>query len=259
MPADTVKVLFLGDVIGQPGNRAVFFNLKNLIKKYNIDFTIINGENSADGFGILPAVADQFFQNGADVITSGNHIWQKPEIFPYLNEKDNILRPANFPPGAPGHGYCTVSKKNLKLTVINLQGRENMSSIDCPFRAAKEILKKVKKETPLVFVDFHAETSSEKEALACYLDGQVSVVAGTHTHVQTADERILKNGTAYITDVGMTGAEESVIGTIKEIAIERVLTQIPLKMEIADFEAKISGIVAELDAATGKAVSIIRI
>lgn len=259
MPADTIKVLFLGDVIGQPGNRAVFFNLKNLIKKYNADFTIINGENSADGFGILPAAADQFFQNGADVITSGNHIWQKPEIFPYMEEHENIIRPANFPPGAPGHGYCTVEKKNVKLAVINLQGRENMVSIDCPFRTVKDILKKVRKDTPLVFVDFHAETPTEKEALACYLDGQVSVVAGTHTHIQTADERILKNGTAYITDVGMTGAEESVIGTIKEIAIERVLTQMPLKMEIADLEVRISGILVELDTATGKALSIERI
>lgn len=259
MPADSVRILFLGDVVGQPGNRAIFFNLKNLIKKFDADFTIINGENSADGFGIIPSIADQFFLNGADVVTTGNHVWQKNDIYPYLDEHDNILRPANFPPDVPGHGSCIVEKKGIRLGVINLQGRENMSTIDCPFRCGRELVKKLRKETNLIFVDFHAEVPSEKEALCSYLDGQVTVLAGTHTHVQTADERIWKKGTAYITDVGMTGPVDTVIGTIKEIAVQRVLTQMPLKMEIADNGAEICGILVEADAASGKALSIRRI
>lgn len=259
MPADIIKILFLGDVVGQPGNRAVFFNLKNLIKKYNADFTVINGENSADGFGLLPAAADQFFQSGADVVTTGNHVWQKTELYPYLDEKDVLLRPANFPTGVPGHGSCVVEKHGVKLAVVNLQGRENMSSIDCPFRIGRELVKKLRKETPLILVDFHAESSSEKEALCCYLDGQISALVGTHTHVQTADERIFKGGTAYITDVGMTGPEESVIGTIKEISIERSLTQMPLKMEIADLPVVFCGALLSVDIQSGKALSIERI
>ena len=259
MPADKINILFLGDVVGQPGTRAVFFNLKNLIKKYNADFTVINGENSADGFGLLPAAADQFFQSGADVITTGNHVWQKVELYPYLDEKEAILRPANFPQGVPGHGSFIVEKHGVKLGVMNLQGRENMSSIECPFRYGRELAKKLRRETPVILVDFHAESSSEKEALGCYLDGQVSAVVGTHTHVQTADERILKGGTAYITDVGMTGPEESVIGTIKEISIERSLTQMPLKMEIADLPVTFCGVLIKVDVQSGKALSIERI
>lgn len=259
MPADTINILFLGDIIGQPGNRAVFFNLKSLIKKYNADFAVVNGENSAEGFGILPAAADQFFQQGADVITTGNHVWQKSEIFPYLDEKEAILRPANFPSGVPGHGSCIVEKQGIKLAVLNLQGRENMTSIECPFRCGRELVRKLKKETPIILVDFHAESSSEKEALACYLDGQVSAVVGTHTHVQTSDERILKGGTAYITDVGMTGPEDSVIGTIKEISIDRCLTQMPLKMEIAELPVTCCGVVIKVDVQSGRAVSIERI
>ncbi|MBO7094533.1 MAG: TIGR00282 family metallophosphoesterase [Spirochaetia bacterium] len=259
MPADTINILFLGDIIGQPGNRAVFFNLKSLIKKYNADFTVVNGENSAEGFGILPAAAEQMFQGGADVITTGNHVWQKNEIYPYLDEKEAILRPANFPAGVPGHGSCIVEKHGVKLAVMNLQGRENMSTIECPFRCGRELAKKLRKETPLILVDFHAESSSEKEALGCWLDGQVSALVGTHTHVQTADERILKGGTAYITDVGMTGPEDSVIGTIKEISIERSLTQMPLKMEIADLPVTFCGVLIKVDAQSGKALSIERL
>ena len=259
MPADTINILFLGDIIGQPGNRAVFFNLKNLIKKYNADFTVINGENSADGFGLLPAAADQFFQSGADVITTGNHVWQKSELYPYLDEKDAVLRPANFPAGVPGHGSCIVEKHGVKIAVMNLQGRENMSTIDCPFRCGKELAKKLKKETPVILVDFHDESSSEKEVLGCWLDGQVSALVGTHTHVQTADERIFKGGTAYITDVGMTGPEESVIGTIKEISIERSLTQMPLKEEIADLPVTFCGVLIKIDVQSGRSVSIERL
>ena len=258
MPADTINILFLGDIIGQPGNRAVFFNLKNLIKKYNADFTVINGENSADGFGLLPAAADQFFQSGADVITTGNHVWQKSELYPYLDEKDAVLRPANFPAGVPGHGSCIVEKHGVKIAVMNLQGRENMSTIDCPFRCGKELAKKLKKETPVILVDFHAESSSEKEALGCWLDGQVSALVGTHTHVQTADEMIFENGLGYITDVGMTGPAVSVLGVKPELTIRKFREKLPVRFETAQGKCKMNCILFDVDEKSGKTVSVKR-
>ncbi len=259
MQDKSVKVLMLGDIVGQTGCRIVFFNLKKFLKKINPDFVVINGENSADGFGISPKTAESIYQGGADVITSGNHVWQKSEILPLLESHDTLLRPANYPKGVKGKGYCVVEKKGVKFAVLNFEGRESMSNLDCPFRIAKDLIKKVSSETKIIIVDFHAESVMEKEAFAHYFDGKVSVVAGTHTHVQTADERILKNGTAYITDLGMTGPRESVIGAEKEIAIQRSLTQMPLKMEIADTEGMINGAVIEIDINTGKALSITRI
>ena len=259
MPADTINILFLGDIIGQPGNRAVFFNLKSLIKKYNANFTVVNGENSAEGFGILPAAADQFFQSGADVITTGNHVWQKNEIYPYLDEKEAILRPANFPSGVPGHGSCIVEKHGVKLAVMNLQGRENMSTIECPFRCGRELAKKLRKDTPVILVDFHAESGSEKEALGCYLDGQVSAVVGTHTHVQTADERILKGGTAYITDVGMVGPELSCLGVDLNSAVDRLRFRMPVKFQVAEGECFLCGTIVNFDEKCGKSHKIERI
>jgi hypothetical protein len=261
MQDNKFKVLLLGDVIGQAGCRTVFFNLKNLIKKKNPDLVIINGENTADGFGIVPKTAEQLFLSGADVITTGNHVWQKPDGVQLLKESSNIIRPANYPDGAPGHGYCIIEKKGIKAAVINLEGRESMSNLDCPFRTAKEIIKKIKKDSAIhiIIIDFHAESTMEKEALAHYLDGQVSMIAGTHTHIQTADEKILSKGTAYITDAGMTGPEDSVIGAEKETAIQRFLTQMPIKMEIAESSLMINGVLAEIDTSTGKALSIERI
>lgn len=260
MQDNNFKVLLLGDVVGQAGCRAVFFNLKNILKKKSPDFVIINGENSADGFGIIPQTAYQLIQSGADVITTGNHVWQKAEGVELLKTADNILRPANYPEGAPGKGWCVVEKKGQKIGVINLEGRDNMSHLDCPFKAAKELIRKVKKEgARIIIIDFHAEEAAEKESFAFYLDGQVSLIAGTHTHVQTADARILPCGTGYITDMGMTGAQESVIGSVKEIAINRFLTQMPLKMEIADTNVAIKGVFAEIDSVSGKALSIERI
>ncbi|MDX9801224.1 MAG: TIGR00282 family metallophosphoesterase [Spirochaetia bacterium] len=255
------KVLLLGDVIGQAGCRAVFFNLKPIIKKYNPDLVIINGENSADGFGIIPKTAEQLFQSGADVITTGNHVWQKPDGVQLLKDSPNILRPANYPDGAPGHGYCVVEKKGIKIAVINLEGRESMSNLDCPFKSAKDIIRKIKKEgnINIIVIDFHAESTSEKESLAHYLDGEVSLIAGTHTHIQTADEKILPKGTAYITDVGMTGPEDSVIGSDKGIALQRFMTQMPVKSEVAETAPMINAIFAEIDPATGLAKSIKRI
>jgi len=255
-----ISVLVLGDVVGQPGCRALFFKLPGLIKKYKSDLVIVNGENASDGFGILPEEAEKFFSKGVDVITTGNHIWQKREIYPMM-EKDNtrIIRPANYPPGVPGRGDVTVDVKGCSVTVLNLLGRVRMGmAVDCPFRKSADFLKKNKKNK-LVIVDFHAEDTMEKEALAWYLDGKVSAVIGTHTHIQTADERILPKGSAYITDIGMTGPENSVIGTKPEISIRRSLTQLPLKMEVAENESTIKGVFITIDAETGKSLSIERV
>jgi 2',3'-cyclic-nucleotide 2'-phosphodiesterase len=259
MPDNFLKVLMLGDIVGQTGCRLVFFHLKKLLKKHNPDFVIINGENSADGFGITPKTAEMMYQSGADVITTGNHVWQKSEILPLLDSDNTLLRPANYPKGVNGKGFCIVEKKGVKVGVVNLEGRESMSNLDCPFQVGKEIVRKLKSETKIIIIDFHAESTMEKEAFALYFDGKVSFIAGTHTHVQTADERILKNGTAYITDLGMTGPEESVIGAEKSIAIKRSLTQMPIKMEIAETDGMINGAMVEIDTKTGKAVSIVRI
>jgi metallophosphoesterase (TIGR00282 family) len=261
MQDNKFKVLLLGDVCGQAGCRALFFNLKNLIKKKKADLVIINGENSAEGFGIVPKTLEQLMQSGGDVITTGNHVWQKPDGVELLKETPNLLRPANYPEDAPGHGFFIIEKSGVKAAVINLEGRESMSNLDCPFRSAAEIIKKIKKDKSInvIIIDFHAESTTEKEALALYLDGQVSLVAGTHTHVQTADEKILPKGTGYITDVGMTGSEDSVIGSEKNTALQRFLTQIPLKMEVADTSLMINGVFAEIDPETGKTISIERI
>ncbi len=261
MQDNKFKVLLLGDVFGQAGCRALFFNLKNIIKKKKADLVIVNGENSADGFGITPKTVEQIMQSGSDVITTGNHVWQKPDGVQLLQETQNVLRPANYPDGAPGHGFCIIEKAGVKAAVINLEGRESMSDLDCPFRTASEIIKKIKKDKSvnIIIIDFHAESTMEKEALALYLDGQVSLIAGTHTHIQTADEKILPKGTGYITDIGMTGPEDSVIGSEKNIAIQRFLTQMPIKMEIAETPLMINGVFAEIDPQTGKTISIERI
>lgn len=255
-----MNALFLGDVFGQPGFRAVFLGLKNLVTEYKADLVVINGENISDGFGITEEAADQLFSLGVDVITTGNHIWQQQSIMEYLESRDGLLRPHNYPPGAPGKGVCIVNtKKAGAAAVINLQGRYDMSRIDCPFREAKNLIRKYRKETKLIFIDFHAEFTEEKEALAVYLDGEVTAVVGTHTHIQTADERILKNGTAYITDMGMTGPADSVIGCKPEISIQRALTQMPIKMEVADSNAVINGVVITADCDSGKALEIQRV
>ena len=251
--------LFLGDVVGQPGCRALFIGLKDLIKKYRADVVVVNGENAADGFGITPEIANTFFSLGVNVITSGNHIWQQREILPLMETRNDILRPANYPSKVPGKGHTVISCRGIPVGVINLQGREHLPSINCPFQTAKDILRKIKGEAKVVLVDFHAEAVEEKEALALYLDGQVSAVLGTHTHIQTADERILPKGTAYITDAGMTGPSGSVIGSESQLAIQRSLTQMPLKMEISDNLPVISGVAVRIDPETGRAVSIERI
>ena len=257
--AKELTALFLGDVVGQPGCRALFIGLKELIKKHRADVIAVNGENAAEGFGITPEIANTFFSLGVNVITSGNHIWQKREILPLMETRNDILRPANYPAKVPGKGHTVLDIRGVPVGIINLQGREHLPSINCPFQTAKDVIRKMKNETRIILVDFHAESTEEKEALGLYLDGQVTLVAGTHTHIQTSDERILPGGTAYITDLGMTGPGNSVIGSESQLAIQRSLTQMPLKMEISDNLPVISGIVLKIDTETGKAMKIERI
>lgn len=254
-----ITALLLGDVIGQPGSRALFVGLPQLIKRYRADFVILNGENAADGFGLTESLAAQFFSMGVDVITSGNHIWQREEIIHSLKTDKRILRPANYPNQVPGHGFTIIEKGNLKIGVINLQGRHQMSPIDCPFQVSSTIVERIKKETSVIFVDFHAENEQEKEALGYYLNGKVSAVVGTHTHVQTADEKIMDKGTAYITDLGICGPLNGVIGSDPEIAIKRQLTQLPLKNEVMDAPSHLQGVVCTIDQQSGKALTIKRL
>lgn len=255
----TVTALILGDIIGQPGCRAVLTSLKSLIRKHRAAMVVVNGENAAEGFGITPETAVSLLSTGADVITTGNHVWQERAIYDYLEQEERILRPGNYPGSSPGHGFHVANIRGTPIGVMNLQGRVRMSSIDCPFRKARDILRQIKSKCSGVIVDFHAESTEEKEALGLYLDGDVSVVFGTHTHVQTADERILPNGTAYITDVGAAAPSSSVIGFDSGISVKRSLTQVPIRNVVAETPATIHGIVVDIDSDTGKAESITRI
>ena len=252
-----MRILFIGDIVGKPGRQAIEGIFRKVMADHKIDFTIANGENAAGGMGITPPIAIEMLDQGVDVLTSGNHIWAKKEIFPFLDEELRILRPANYPPGAPGRGSGIFhSAKGHELGVLNLEGRVFMKNLDCPFRVAEREVERLKGETKIILVDFHAEASSEKIAMGWFLDGKVSAVLGTHTHVQTSDERILEDGTAYITDVGMTGPLDSVIGIRKEVALERLLTQIPWKFDVAAEQIELQGVVIEIDPETGKAKDI---
>jgi len=234
--------------------------LKQLKEEYQVDLTILNCENAAAGFGVTPTIADEFLDWGVDVLTSGNHIWDKKEIFPYLEKHSRILRPANYPPDNPGRG-CMVARtrEGEEFAVLNLQGRVFMPTTDDPFRAADAELAKLSKDVKVIFVDMHGEATSEKVAMGWYLDGRVSAVIGTHTHIPTADETILPAGTAYQTDAGMTGPFMSVIGVMKEDVIHRFLTQIPVKFESASQDVRLNGTLIDVDSSTGKARSIQRI
>ena len=255
MSGKLFTTLLLGDVYGDPGCRVLCLKLQTLVKKYRADFVIVNGENACKGFGMIPSQVDTLFGIGVDVITSGNHIWQQEEIYPYLDSQANLLRPANYGSSVPGHGYAVKDG----VCVINLQGRVNMVPIDDPFRCAQDILRKLDPKIKTIFVDFHAESAEEKEALGHFLDGKVTSVTGTHIHVQTMDERILPGGTAYITDIGMCGPKDGIIGSDTEISIRRQLTQMPLKAQVLDGAAQICGVCIQSDPETGRAVSIERI
>ncbi len=254
MSSKVFTTLLLGDIYGDPGCRVISFKLPSLIKKYRADFVVINGENACEGFGITPEQVDMLFGCGVDVVTSGNHIWHDRDLVSsYLDGKEALLRPANYGNLLPGHGLVALGD----VCVINLQGRINMFPIDDPFKCASELLRGVKAKT--IFVDFHAECAEEKEALAFFLDGKVTAVVGTHIHIQTMDERILPGGTAYITDLGMCGPKDSIIGCTPELAIKRQKTQMPLKAKVYDNIAEIHGVCVESEAETGRALKITRI
>jgi metallophosphoesterase (TIGR00282 family) len=248
-----VNLLFIGDIFGSPGRRIVADHLQDIVATNRIDLTIANGENAAGGFGITPSLAEDLFALGIDVITSGNHIWDKREIFDYFARQPRLLRPANYP-DAPGKGIVTVTARNgVDCAVINLQGRTYMASTDCPFRTADRLLSELPETVKVRFVDFHAEVTSEKMALGWYLDGRVSAIVGTHTHVPTADTRILPAGTAYQTDCGMTGPYQSVIGVQTDLILQRFLTGLPVRMEAARGGAELHSVIVDVDEATGKA------
>lgn len=255
-----LRVLFLGDLVGQPGLRALFVGLTPLVKETRANLVAVNGENLAEGFGLTPQDAERLFGMGISVVTSGNHIWQREDIFPLLDSEHRLLRPDNYPHGAPGHGSVVIDASGVSVAFLNLQGRERMgASVDDPFKAARKSVSGLREKTKCIIVDFHAEDVREKEAMAHHLDGRVSAILGTHTHVPTTDERILPGGTATITDLGMCGPEDSVIGTRPELSIRRSLTQMPLKMEVHNSPAALQGVLLEIDAESGKAVSIDRI
>jgi len=255
-----MRIIFIGDTVGKAGRAIVHQHLKDLRQKYLVDLTILNCENAAAGFGVTPKLADEFFDWGIDLLTSGNHIWDKKEIMEYLNNNSRILRPANYPPGNPGRGVAVLkAKSGEEAAVMNLQGRVFMPATDDPFRVADLELAKLPKHIKVIFVDMHGEATSEKVAMGWYLDGRVSAVVGTHTHIPTADETILPGGTAFLTDVGMAGPFLSVIGVVKEDAIRRFLTSIPEKLESASQDARLNAVLVDVDSATGKARSIERI
>jgi hypothetical protein len=254
-----LKVLFIGDIIGEPGRKMVRGNMRSLMDTHRPDLVIANGENAAGGFGITSEIAEELFSLGIHVLTSGNHVWDKKEIESYLTKQDRLIRPANYPEGNPGYGSVVISTAAGKAAVLNLEGRVFMSNLEDPFRVAEREIAKLKKETPVVVIDFHAEATSEKIALAWHLDGKASAVIGTHTHVQTADERVLPAGTAFITDAGMTGPTDSVIGVKKEQAIGRFLYQTPHRFEIPKGPVHLCAVLIDVDGKTGKANSIERI
>jgi len=251
--SNVVCVLFLGDIVGRAGRQAVQHSLPFLKREYAPDVVIANAENAAGGIGITAEIAAQLLDIGIDVLTTGNHAWKEKAVYPYLDTEPRILRPANYPPGAPGRGWAVYAVGEHRLTVVNLSGRVFMDMVDCPFRAIDAILEEVASETPLVLVDFHAEATSEAQAFGWYVDGRCSAVIGTHTHVQTADARILPKGTAYITDVGMCGALDSVIGMQVEQVVQKFRLQLPVKFEAARGRPAVQGVYLEIDTDTGHA------
>jgi metallophosphoesterase (TIGR00282 family) len=254
-----MKVLVIGDIMGEPGRRAIARQLPRVVSQHALDLVIGNGENVAGGFGITPELAHELFDMGIAVITTGNHAWDKKEIVEFIAHEPRLLRPANYPAGVPGNGSIVVETAGgERVGVLQLMGRVYMPTLDCPFQVARREVARLKEQTSAIIVDMHAEATSEKMAMGHYLDGEVAAVVGTHTHVQTVDEQILPKGTAYITDIGMTGPVHSVIGIKKELAIEKFLNQMPRRFEVATGPAVFSAVLIELDARLGKAVQIQR-
>ncbi len=254
-----MNILMVGDIYGEPGRRALESLLPRIKREHEIDVTVVNVENAAGGFGVTPDICRRFLDRGVDVLTSGNHVWDKKEIIPYIAKENLLLRPANFPRGAPGTGFVSVKSGPHRVAVLNLMGRVFMQPNDCPFQKADEVVPQLRRETPIILVDMHCEATSESQAMGWYLDGRVSAVVGTHRHVQTADERVLPQGTAYITDVGMTGPTEGVIGVDRALIMQRFLSQMPARFEPAKGPAALHGVVIAVDPETGRASSIQRL
>jgi 2',3'-cyclic-nucleotide 2'-phosphodiesterase len=255
-----LNVLLIGDVVGRPGRQLLEMFLPPLIQEHNLEFIIANAENAAHGFGVTPEKADQLYRTGVDILTSGNHIWDKKEILEYISKENRLLRPANYPPNVPGKGFIITRTKNgRKVGVINLQGRVFMGPSDDPFALGMQIVERIRRETPIIFVDMHGEASSEKQAMGWYLDGKVTAVFGTHTHVPTADHRILPSGTAYVTDVGMSGPYDSIIGVDKDQIIQKFLDQMPTRFQVAKGNPILEAMLVKLDPESGHALSIERI
>jgi len=255
-----MKILFIGDIIGKVGRITTKELIPNIVNRYKIDMVIANGENAAGGFGITEEVVSEIFKCGVHVITTGNHVWDKKEFATQILKEDRVLRPLNYPPGVPGYGSVLYSLPNgEKVAVINISGRVFMSTMDCPFRIGNEEVERLVNVTKVIIIDFHAEATSEKIAFGYFIDGKVSAVIGTHTHVQTADEKILPKGTAFITDVGMTGPDNSIIGIKKDQVIQRFLTSMPVRLEPAKGDGIFNAVVIEIDESTGKSTAIQRL
>jgi 2',3'-cyclic-nucleotide 2'-phosphodiesterase len=250
-------ILFVGDIVGSPGRRILKDHLADIVDQRKIDLAVVNCENAASGFGITPRLADELFAAGADVLTGGNHIWDRKELMEYFPHQPRLLRPANFPDGLPGSGlYIGSTRNGVQYAVLNLQGRTFMAPIDCPFRASEHELARIPPEVKVIVVDMHAETTSEKQAMGWFLDGKVSAVIGTHTHVATADAHVLPNGTAFISDVGMTGPHDSIIGMAKDAIIQRFLNSLPARFEVAEGDVQMHAALIDVDETSGRAHSI---
>jgi hypothetical protein len=255
-----VRILFIGDIVGRPGRELVRHGLPAIVDHHSIDLVIANAENAAAGFGITREIGDQLLEWGVDVMTSGNHIWDKKEALDYIGTEPRLLRPSNYPAGAPGNGsYVARTRNNVSVGIINVMGRVFMLNIDDPFAIVLRDVEMLRQRTRIIFVDFHAEATSEKAAMGWHLDGKVTAVVGTHTHVQTADERILPNGTAYMTDVGMTGPHDSIIGVEVGAALGKFLTALPAKFETATGNPRLNAVIIDADEQTGRATNIARV
>ena len=253
-----MNIIMIGDIVGRPGRRIIKELLPSLVTEFQIDLVIANGENAAGGNGITPDLAEELYEAGIDVLTMGNHVWDNKEIFDFIQDQPRLIRPCNYPEGTPGLGFNIFAKDPWRVAVINASGRVFMDNLDCPFREVERILASIDGLWDICLVDFHAEATSEKLAFAHYFDGRVTAVLGTHTHIQTADERVLENGTAYISDLGMTGPVDSILGMNKDQVIKKFLTQRPVRLEVARGAVQIQGVVLTIDDADKKVLGIER-
>jgi hypothetical protein len=255
-----LNILIIADIVGRPGRRAIKGLLPGIQKEHNIDFVIANAENAAGGRGLTRQVMNELLGSGIDVLTMGNHVWDNKEIYSFVDDEFRLVRPVNFPPYCPGQGYHIYTGGiNKKIAVINAMGRIFLSPLDCPFRTIEEVIKEIQEQSDIIIVDFHAEATSEKLAMGYYFDGKVTAVLGTHTHIQTADERILPRGTAYISDLGMTGPQESILGMDKDMVINKIIYQRPVRLEVAGGTAILQGVMLRIDDSNNQVQEIIRI